>query len=166
MSVFDPNGAISFHLSRKQTGVNACQKRQIVDLVLIWTDIRRSRRSLGIRWSKFLLRGAEATASRLALSIFQEIMSGAAGFLTRHIRKGAVASFYVSIKFHLQTESRTWTCAYRTASSCLKYPSITSGPSIDVGHSLPLMLRTVLHGALVVVDQEGQRSREDQEEQS
>jgi hypothetical protein len=71
-------------------------------------------------------------------------MSGAAGFLTRHTRKGAVASFYVYINFHLLAESRTSTCAYRTVSSYLKCPSITSGPSIDVGHPLPLMFPAVL----------------------
>lgn len=80
---------------------------------------------------KVLTAGEKGTASRLALSIFREIMSGAGGFLTRPTRKGAVASFYVSIKFHLPTESRTWTCAYRTVSSYLKCPSISSEPSID-----------------------------------
>jgi hypothetical protein len=98
---------------------------------------------MGIRWSKFLLQREEATASRLALFIFQEIMLGAAGYLIRDTRKGAVASFYVYISFHLPAESRTWTCAYRTVSSYLKCPSITSGPSIDVGHPLPLVLPAV-----------------------
>jgi hypothetical protein len=40
-----------------------------------------------------------------------------------------VASFYVYINF--SADRRTWTCAYRTVSSYLKCPSITSGPSID-----------------------------------
>jgi hypothetical protein len=60
-----------------------------------------------------------------------------------------VASFYVYINFHLPAESRTWTCAYRTVSSYLKCLSITSGPSIDVGHPLALMLPTFLADATV-----------------
>lgn len=41
-----------------------------------------------------------------------------------------MASFYVYINF--SGESRTWTCAYRTVSSYLTCPSITSAPSIDI----------------------------------
>jgi hypothetical protein len=83
-----------------------------------------------IRWSKFSLQGEEETASRLALFIFREIMSGAASFVRiRHTRRGGVASFYVYINF--SADPRTWTSAYRTVSSYLKCPSITSGPSID-----------------------------------
>src|SRR5215217_9766990 len=83
-----------------------------------------------IRWSKFSLQGEEETASRLALFIFREIMSGAASFVRiRHTRRGAVASYYVYINF--SADPRTWTCAYRKVSSYLKCPSITSGPSID-----------------------------------
>ena len=66
-------------------------------------------------------------------SIFREIMSGAASSLARHTRRGAVASFYVHISF--SGKKRTWTSAYRTASSYLKCPSITSGPSIDAATS-------------------------------
>jgi hypothetical protein len=84
---------------------------------------------MGIRWSKFSLQGEEETASRLAPFIFPEIMSRTDSFLTRDTRRGAVASFYVYINF--SGESRTWTCAYRTVSSYLTCPSITSGPSID-----------------------------------
>lgn len=61
-------------------------------------------------------------------------MSGAASFVRiRHTRRGAVASFYVHISF--SGEKRTWTSAYRTVSSYLKCPSITSGPSIDAATS-------------------------------
>ena len=70
----------------------------------------------GIRWSKFSLQGEEETASRLGPFIFPEIMSRTDSFLTRDTRRGAVASFYVYINF--SGESRTWTCAYRTVSSC------------------------------------------------
>jgi hypothetical protein len=85
---------------------------------------------MGIRWSKFSLQGEEETASRLGPFIFPEIMSRTDSFLTRDTRRGAVASFYVYINF--SGESRTWTCAYRTVSSYLTCPSITSGPSIDI----------------------------------
>ena len=40
--------------------------------------------------------------------------------------QGGVASFYVNI--HFSAKSRTWTSDYRTVSSYLKCPSITSGP--------------------------------------
>ena len=73
-----------------------------------------------------VLVGGEKAKSRLASSIFREIMSCPAGFVTRHTRRGAVASFYVNMNF--SAESRTWTSDYRTVSS-LKCPSITSGPS-------------------------------------
>ena len=84
---------------------------------------------MGIRWSKFSPQGEEEPLSRLDPFIFREIMSGAASFLARDTRRVAVASFYVHISF--SGEKRTWTSAYRTVSSYLKYPSITSGPSID-----------------------------------
>jgi hypothetical protein len=83
-----------------------------------------------IRWSKFSLQREGETASRLALFIFRKIMSGAASFVRiRHTIRGAVASSYVYISF--SGESRMWTSAYRTVSSYLKCPLITSGPSID-----------------------------------
>jgi hypothetical protein len=84
----------------------------------------------GIRWSKFSPQREEETGSRLARSIFRKIMSGGASFVRiRHTTRGGVASFYMYINF--SGESRTWTCAYRTVSSYLKCPLITSGPSID-----------------------------------
>jgi hypothetical protein len=56
------------------------------------------------------------------------------GFLTnKTYPQGGVASFYVHISF--SGEKRTWTSAYRTVSSYLKCPSITSGPSIDAATS-------------------------------
>jgi hypothetical protein len=60
-------------------------------------------------------------------------MSGAASLLARDTRRGGVASFYAHISF--SGEKRTWTSAYRTVSSYLKCPSITSGPSIDAAIS-------------------------------
>jgi hypothetical protein len=49
------------------------------------------------------------------------------------------ASFYVNI--HFSAKSRTWTSAYRTVSSYLKCPSITSGPSDAATISLRLDTR-------------------------
>ena len=72
---------------------------------------------------KVLTAGGRGNGIRLGPFIFREIMSGRAGFLTRHTLRGAVASFYVYINF--SAESRTWTSAYRTVSSYLKCPSIT-----------------------------------------
>jgi hypothetical protein len=53
------------------------------------------------------------------------------GFLCKDktYHQGAVASFYMYISF--SAESRVWTCAYRTVSSYLKCPLITSGHSVD-----------------------------------
>ena len=82
---------------------------------------------------KVLTAGEEEPPSRLDPSIFREIMSGAASSLTRHTRRGAVASFYVHISF--SGEKRTWTSAYRTVSSYLKCASITSGGSTDAATS-------------------------------
>ena len=41
-----------------------------------------------IKWSKFSLQGEEETASRSALFIFREIMSGAAGFKDKRYPQG------------------------------------------------------------------------------
>ncbi len=54
-----------------------------------------------------VLVGGGKGKSRLAPSISREIISGPAGFVTRHTRKGAVASFSVNI--HFSAKSRTWT---------------------------------------------------------
>jgi hypothetical protein len=50
-----------------------------------------------------------------------------------------VASFYVHINF--SGEKLTWTCAYRTVSTYLKCPSITSAPSIESATALRALLR-------------------------
>jgi hypothetical protein len=78
---------------------------------------------------KVLTAGGRGNGIPIGPVYFCEIMSGPVGFVTRHTRRGAVASFYVYINF--SADPRTWTCAYRTVSSYLKCPSITSGPSID-----------------------------------
>jgi hypothetical protein len=95
--------------------------------VLIWTRHSPQSTFMEIRWSKFSLEGEKAP-SPLGLFILREIMSGAASFVRiRDTRRGAVASFYVNIRF--SAESHTWTSAYRTVSSYVKCPSITSGLS-------------------------------------
>jgi hypothetical protein len=76
---------------------------------------------------KVIVGGENPAKPRLAPFILREIMSSPAGFLTRRTLRGAVASFYVNI--HFSAKSRTWTSAYRTVSSCVKCPSITSGLS-------------------------------------
>ena len=48
---------------------------------------------------KVLTAGGRGNGSRLAPFIFREIMSCPAGFVTRHTRRVAVASFYVNINF-------------------------------------------------------------------
>jgi hypothetical protein len=60
-------------------------------------------------------------------------MSDAAGLLARHIRRGGVMSFSVHISF--SGDKRTLTSAYRTVSTYLKCPSISSVPSSDVATS-------------------------------
>jgi len=79
---------------------------------------------------KVLTAGGRGDGIPIGPVYFPEIMSRTDSFLTRDTRRGAVASFYVYINF--SGESRTWTCAYRTVSSYLTCPSITSGPSIDI----------------------------------
>ena len=78
---------------------------------------------------KLLTAGGRGTSLPVGPFIFRKIMSGAAGFLTRHTTKGPAASLFAHINF--SGEKRTWTCAYRMVSTYLKCPSITSAPSID-----------------------------------
>jgi hypothetical protein len=82
--------------------------------------VERIRRMIGTR---------VATKSQSVQSTSRKTMSSRAYSLRRDTRRAAVPSFYVNINF--SAESRTWTSAYRTVSSYLKCPSITSGPSID-----------------------------------
>jgi hypothetical protein len=51
--------------------------------------------------------------------------------LTSRVPREVLARLHISFS----GEKRTWTSAYRTVSSYLKCPSITSGPSIDAATS-------------------------------
>jgi hypothetical protein len=76
---------------------------------------------------KVIVGGGKPRKTPFGPVYFREIMKSTPYFLRRHTRRGAVASFYVNI--HFSAKSRTWTSAYRTVSSYVKCPSITSGLS-------------------------------------
>src|SRR3954453_23128073 len=78
-----------------------------------------------IRWPNFSPQGEDEPPSPLYPFIFREIMSGAASFVRiRNTRREPVGSLYVPINF--SGKKRTWTSAYRTVTTYLKCPSITS----------------------------------------
>jgi hypothetical protein len=66
----------------------------------------------------------------MAPSYSRETMSSTAYFLRNHTGRGPRASLRRSI-LALSVESRTWTSAYRRATSFVKCPSTTSGPSLS-----------------------------------